>query len=98
MCKEFMYRIKDGDSLISINLNFYTCKENVVRNNDKIDLYVGEWVIVKTNDYQTHIVKPAESLKDVSTKFEIDEKQIIKDNDLKNDKLFIGQILKIYKQ
>lgn len=94
MCKEFYYRIEDN------NINFFaifnTCKENILRNNDGIKLYKGEWVKIKINNYQTHIVKPTETLEIIAEIYNVDKDKIIKDNELKSNKLFIGQNLKIF--
>ncbi len=94
--KQYYYRI----SIEEVQKGFYqklnTSKENVLRNNDKINYYAGEIVFVSTNDYKTHIVKPAETLKDICQKYNMLEETLIKDNNLVSNKLFIGQSLKIY--
>lgn len=95
-CDEFYYRITDTNE--NIYKKFNTSKEGVLRNNYNIPFYAGEWVKIKTNDYLTHIVKPCETLDKVACLYEIDKKDIIFKNALKTEKLFIGQILKIYKE
>jgi len=93
--KEFYYRVNSTKQDLFSNYN--TCKENVKRNNENIDLYEGEWIKIKQNDYITHIVKPIETLENVAKTYNISPEKIIKDNDLKIHKLYIGQVLKIYK-
>lgn len=91
---EFFYRIQEKDE--SLFSKFNTCKENVLRNNIDLPLYKGEVVRIKVNDYFTHIVKPAQTLEIISNKYGIDANKLKTDNSLKENKLFIGQRLKIY--
>ena len=95
-CNQFYYRVQSGDNFINICSRFNTSKDNIIRNNNDLDLYVGEWIIIKTNEFKTHIVKPTEKLIDVAFKYNVDIEKLKKDNNLQTDKLFIGQMLKIY--
>lgn len=95
MCDEFYYKINHKGEKINTELN--SCDENVLRNNNKISFYAGEWIKVKVNNYLTYIVKPAESLQDIANKYSISCDKIIFDNKLETKKLYIGQILKIFK-
>lgn len=95
ICDEFYYRITDVNlDMFSV---FNTSKDSILRNNNKINFYPGEWVKIKANDYITHIVKPAETINLIAKLYEISADKIIKDNNIDNLKLFIGQRLKIYK-
>lgn len=96
--REFSYRVKEGDSISSIIAMFNTEKSNIIRNNPDLELYPGEWVKIKVNDYTIHIVKPMESLSQISQVYEISPDQIKRDNSLESDHLYIGQTIKIYKQ
>lgn len=96
-CKEFYYRVNLGDTIPTLCQKFNTSKENILRNNNQIDLYAGEWIYIKQNDYILHIVKPMETLNDVAKKHNVEMQKISKDNNLISTKLFIGQELKIYK-
>lgn len=96
VCKEFYYKVKDDDCFQSIINKFNTSKENVIRNNPEIKLYSGEWIYIKQNNYLTHIVKPAETLANIALYYGVNCEQIKQDNNLINEKLFIGQMLKIY--
>jgi len=95
-CDEFYYRISDSN--LDIFNKFNADKNNVVRNNKSIKIYEGEWLKIKTNNFHTHIVKPIETLNKIAESYKTESEKIIKDNNLKSTKLFIGQILKIYKQ
>ena len=94
---QFYYRITKGDTILKICEKFNTSKENIVRNNFDLDLYDGEWILIKQNDYIVHIVKPAETLFSIANIYKIPTEKIKNDNNLKNDKLYIGQHLKICK-
>ena len=95
LCDEFYYKIDE----LSFDFfkSFDTDKQGILRNNETIKFYSGEWIKVKVNDYISHVVKPAETLKNIAEKHNISEEEIIKKNNLKTRKLFIGQILKIDK-
>ena len=97
MCRQFYYKIMPNDTLKELCEKFNSSQESVLRNNNNLNLYAGEWVKINVNDFLTHIVKPMESLTDVSTKFGIDKNKLMADNLLTTEKLFIGQSLKIYK-
>ena len=94
LCEEFYYKIKDEN--INLIEEFNTSKENVLRNNNKIKLYVGEWVKIKVNDFQTHYVKPAETLYEIAKKYNVEVETLKENNNLLTDKLFIGQCIRIY--
>lgn len=94
MCDEFYYRINDEN--LNIDKVFNTCKENVLRNNENIKLYSGEWVKIKVNDFQTHYVKPAETLYEIAKKYNVEVETLKENNNLLTDKLFIGQCIRIY--
>ena len=96
LSKEFDYRVQQGDDLLSICEKFGTSKDNIIRNNANIPFYAGEWITVKVNDFKTHIVKPAETLRDIAKTYGVKGDKIQKDNNLNDEKLFIGQVLKIY--
>ena len=94
-CKECYYRVTKQDE--EIYKTFNTCKENVLRNNETLPFYAGEWIKIKENDYIVHCVKPVETLDKIAKQYEISCEQIIKFNNLTSERLYIGQILKINK-
>ena len=95
LCDEFLFRINSDVELFA---NVNTSKENVLRNNNNIPFYNGEWVKVKINDYITHHVKPMDSLIKVSNIYGVAKEKILYDNNLTSENLFIGQQLKIFKK
>lgn len=96
MSDEFIYRVTDEN--LNLFKEFNTCKENVVRNNSNIKPYAGEWMKIKINNFYLHHVKPTETIKKIATLYGVDDLKLMRDNQLKENKLFIGQILKIYKK
>lgn len=95
LCNEFFYRI-DNESMDLMSV-FNTSKDNVYRNNSKIKIFRGELVKIKVNDFVLHIVKPTETLSDIAKKYGVNLSDVLKDNHLTNEKLFIGQTIRIYK-
>ncbi len=93
---EFFYRI-DNEKSNDLYYKFNTNSDNVLRNNQTINLYPGEWVKIKKNDYITHIVKPTENIIRICELYNIDKQKLIEDNNLTSEHLFIGQMLKIKK-
>ena len=95
---EFYYRVQQGDNFENILKRFNASSENIKRNNEKIPLYAGEWIIIKPNDFILHITKPGQNLNDVAKLFGVEPSKIMQDNQLNSAVLFIGQPLKIYKE
>lgn len=92
----FYYRVKEGETLKSLLNMFNSSKENILRNNKNIELYPGEVIKIKINDYRTHIVKPTENLESIASIYKIEKDKLKRTNDLKTERLYIGQMLKIY--
>ena len=88
------YQVLKGDTLDMI-LTKFSNKSKVVRNNPNIDLYEGEMIKIEINNNTNHIVKPMETLTKIANKYDKNIEDLIKLNNLKTTKLFIGQILKI---
>ncbi len=93
-CDEFFYRVSSLDKNIFKDLNIDY--NNIVRNNNKIKIYVGEWIKVKVNNFIVHHVKPIENLNIIAKKYNINKEKLVEDNHLKCEKLFIGQEIKIF--
>lgn len=96
LASSFYYQIKDVN-FNELILKFNSCKQNILRNNENLKFYAGEWVKVKVNDYISHFVKPAETLQDIAEKYNLDKQKILLDNNLSTEHLFIGQCIKILK-
>ncbi len=96
LSKTFLYRISPGDTLANICTRFNTDKSNIIRNNPSLDLYVGEMVEIKVNDYIAHLVKPTETLASIAKIYDTTVQKIVNDNNLNESRLYIGQLIKIY--
>lgn len=94
LCPSFYYRY-NGEGETELNKKFNTDNANIVRNNSDLARYSGEWLKIHALDYVPYIVKPTDDLKKVASKFNISVQKLILDNNLKTEKLFIGQRLKI---
>lgn len=94
LCNEFYYRINDAK--MDVCREFNSSKENVLRNNETLKHYAGEWVRIKVNDFIVHHVKPMETINEIAKIYGIDELNLKVYNNLASDRLFIGQKLKIY--
>ena len=104
MCElnnEFWYRIHDEKNIDELSNILGVRQNEILRNNDDLPLYAGEMVKIKmqcdAEDVVDYIVKPMDTLDAVSLKFGVDKENIITENNLKTEKLFIGQKLKIKK-
>lgn len=94
-CEEFYYRICKGDTVKILCEKFEIEEFNILRNNNKIPLYVGEMVKIEKKKYITHKVQPLETLKIISENYGIDIEDLKAINNLTTDKLYIGQTIKI---
>lgn len=93
--KTFFYRINQAETENMICCTFNTCKQGIIRNNDKLKFYAGEWIEICSNDFEIHHVKPIETLTSIANKYNTSVEKLIVDNNLKTDKLFVGQCIKI---
>lgn len=94
---EFYYQVQD-ETMQEICSKFNTDKNNILRNNPNIDVYRGEWIKIKINEYIKHIVKPTENIDKICELYAVDKKELIEYNNLCESRLFIGQEIKILKK
>lgn len=88
-----LYRVKKGEDIKAVANKFNTTIENV-KSKSIGDLHEGEFVEILSSNQYTHIVKPLEDLNFIAKSYNVDVSHIIKSNNLKNKRLFIGQILR----
>jgi len=83
----YVYTFKNNDNLNTIRARGFEilCEDNDITPNDKI-------ILTKPRSIR-HIVSPMETLEIISDRYNIDKQEIIRANNLKSEKLFIGQIL-----
>ena len=98
------YIVKKGDTLYSIANKYNITIDDIKKINDLTDiLNIGDVLniptnkidIVSDNDYITYIVKKGDTLYNISNKYNISQSELMDYNDLTNNILSIGQILKI---
>ena len=92
--KTFEYvQIKQGQNLSTIMQQYSIPANAIIRNNANIDFYEGEVVKIIHKSNRCHIVKPMENLSTIAKKYNTSIEQLIKINNLKSSRLFIGQNL-----
>lgn len=96
LANKFYYRVNKERSINELCEKFNTREELIVRNNESIPLYEGEVVYIEQNEFITYIVKPMDTLSKIAENYGKTEDEIIATNKLDNNKLFIGQLIKIY--
>ncbi len=96
--KEFYIRLDKECDIKSLARELNSSQENILRNNPDIAIYPGEMIKVKTNDYISHIVRPTETLDLIANKYKTSKNRLVLDNNLASEKLYIGQIIKIYEK
>lgn len=79
------YKVKPNESLLDIvSRGFKT---------DVVSVSSGDEIILTKPKSIRYVVSPLETLQDIAFKFGITTSDIIQNNDLKTEKLFVGQIL-----
>ncbi len=66
------------------------CSESIIQS-----ISTKNYKIVTTENCNTYIVKPLDTLEKISNLYNIDVNELVEKNALKSDKLFIGQVLKV---
>ena len=84
---KMLYQVKKGETIKQINARGYKVLSDFVSEGDTV-------VLEKTNT-STYVVQPLESLESICQKFKVSRGEILEKNNLKSDKVFIGQILNI---
>lgn len=82
----YLYKVKSGETVMDILSKGYDV-QGVSSVNE------GDLIVVSKPKSIRYVVKPLETLDEISMKFNIDKSFIMDTNNLSTDKLFIGQIL-----
>lgn len=101
----FTYTVEKGDSLYNIARRYETTVEEIIKLNHltSINLSIGQKLkIPETGDttstlpsYENYTVKKGDTLYSIAKKYNISVNDLMKDNNLNNTNLSIGQVLKI---
>ena len=86
----FYYRIKPNESIVQVADKFNTNLENI-ECMSVAGLNEGEFLLIKQCNQGTHIVKPLEDISMIAKKYGVTEEHIVKVNNLKSKRLFVGQ-------
>ena len=91
---EFIWvQVNSDDTIHSLLQKYNVGISSLIRNNPSIDLYEGEVVKIIRKTNLRHIVKPMETLLDISQKHNVSVDDLIKWNNLTSKRLFVGQAL-----
>lgn len=91
----FWIRVEGSPSIEELCNTFSVEKHCIIRNNENVDLYDGEMIKIVKDVKNFHIVKPMETLNSISQKYNKSIEELIKQNNLKANRLFVGQRLRI---
>lgn len=105
----YKHKIKKGETLSSIARTFSNSVKELMKLNNlsSSDIYQGEYLLVykktiRKNDYSNraffvYLVKEGDSLSKIAEKFNMRIKEIKNFNNLKSNRISVGQTLKIFK-
>ena len=80
-----IYKVTEDDTKESLQAQGYELSQNKIE--------PGDIILLKKIEGKKHIVKPLETLENIANMYFMEKMDIIKRNNLKTEKLFIGQIL-----
>lgn len=82
----YVYKVSKEDNYLDILARGFKTDANE-------NIQEGDIIILQKPSSIRYVVAPLETLKGIANKFGIDEKDILINNNLNTDKLFVGQIL-----
>ena len=82
----YIYKVKNGETLLEIMSRGF-CVDGIH------DVNEGDLIVLSRPKSIRYVVKPLESLDNISEKFGVSVSDVMNMNNLKTTKLFIGQIL-----
>lgn len=84
----YMCRLKDSQTILDIMSRGFD-----LVGSQKLDIETGDMLILSRPKSVRYVVSPLENLDGIAKKFGVDKSTIVATNNLKSDKLFVGQIL-----
>lgn len=88
-----IYKVNFNENLNIIAKKFNTTVETLKIENNIEDVEFGDVIIIPEKNLAVHVVKPAETLLDISKKYSTTVNHIKEINKLVSNNLFIGQKL-----
>ncbi len=91
--KKILYRVKEGDTLLSVCANFNASPLTVIEENLlESDIYAGDMLVISEEE-KVYFVKPFDTFYSISKKFNLPEDRLRKLN--KTPYLFYGLKIRI---
>ena len=91
--EKFFYRVKKGDTVLSISNTFKVSTASIIEQNDlNKEVSAGDLLLI-TKDTCVHVVEPFECEADICTKYGVSKEWLFSQN--KVEYLFYGLVLKI---
>lgn len=95
--KNFIYKVKKNDTLLSVSTKFKTLESKLIEDNclQSNEIMEGDLLYISCENAYIYVVKPLDNLKSIAQKYNVSTSYIQEKNDLKTNNLFIGQKLVI---
>ncbi len=90
---DIIYFVKAGENMSSIADKFKTTIETIAQDNQLKEVSEGDILWIRKKNTCIYVVKPLDTLSKVAKNYNVSKEHIRELNDLKNDKLFVGQKL-----
>ncbi len=93
---ELLYTCVEGDTLNSIAQKFNISPDDIIRNNPLFSsVYAGCMLWLTDIGRRKIVVQPMQTLYDIASIYDVPVDRLIKINNLKSTKIFVGMQLKI---
>lgn len=92
--KNIFYKVRLNDTFDTIAKKF-DVPVDYVKDNNKGELYFGKVLFLPATNFKIHIVKPFETLSKIANIYGVKIAEIIKNNNLPSEYIFVGQKLYI---
>lgn len=95
--KNFLYKVKEGETLLSISNKFKILEKTLIEENHLASnqLLKGDCLFISCENAQIYVVQPLDNLNKLAQKFNVSPETIMQKNNLTSKTLFIGQKLVI---
>lgn len=95
--KNFIYKVKQGDTLLSVSNKFKVLESSLIEDNCLVsnELLEGDLLYISCENAYIYVVKPLDNLTKIAQKYNVSCDYIQEKNKLKTKVLFIGQKLVI---
>lgn len=95
--KNFIYKVKEGDTLLSVSNKFKILESTLIEDNclQSSEILKGDLLYISCENAFIYVVKPLDNLKIIAQKYNVTPEYIQTKNNLKTNNLFIGQKLVI---